>query len=155
MRKTKIIPHFKPFIIGFLLVTVTSFHCKITSNSKKTTDNKNDTIIGLKELARKSYGSEYTIVYNETKTYAVCRKGKKKQPQIPNSYCNFFIYDILNNSVSSKNKILQASIQWENDTLIRVTKFTHGHKKELPDNNKLIYYYNVLSNEKIKSYKKK
>lgn len=155
MQKLTNIAHFKVLIIGCLFISFTAFQCKLISNSEKTVTKTDSTAIELKELAKQNYGSEYTILHNRTKTFAVCRKGEKKQPMLLNSYCDFFIYDILNNSVTSKNKILQATVQWENDTLLRITKFKHGRMEEPPQDNKLIYYHNVLNNKKIKSYKQK
>jgi hypothetical protein len=106
--------------------------------------------LSLNEIAKEKFGSKFSVVKNESETYAICSKTYESYQASLVKKESFFIFDLLNNEIIFEDDIANSNVYWESDNLITVSRIPGMIKREGNEKNKLkIYSYNVLEKRKI------
>lgn len=113
------------FILSMLIVPLLLFNCKGVKDSQSGTTQTQT----LEELVKSKYKDQGSILYNKSKTYALVQSVSKKSDAPGQSSIHFFIYDVSASEIILEDFVNQGSVQWTNDTLVKITKVPGVYKE--------------------------
>ena len=131
--------------ISLLFVIVLLQCCKSSGPTNAEVDQSSDTITSS---VSERLGNKYSCEVNESSTYTLCYAQRTEDNL---SYLSFVVYQHSDNQLSYESKERIRSVQWENDKILRIERFTGMPKEEgMAD----FYFLNVATNKISASYSK-
>lgn len=92
----------------------------------------------LFSVALLKFGKSHSLLYNNTKDYAVCIKiDKSSKPGLEN--LDFFIFSIYDQEIIYERNIHQGKIEWSSEYLVLITMQLGIASKELGNIRKVFY----------------
>lgn len=140
-----IYPYFFAFLITVLLITGCANCDNVQQENTKLLKK-----LSLNEIAKEKYGSKFSVVKNESETFAICSKTYESSQAALINKESFFVFDLLNNEIIFEDDISNSNVYWESDNLITVSRIPGMIKRESNEKNRFkIYSYNILEKRKI------
>lgn len=132
------------FFVQFLVNSCVSPNCAKSVQSANAQINYH---LLVSELAKEKYGDSFTIQENETKEfYLVSRRSKSPSE----TAVKFFIYEKEKQLIIHEDFITLGSVKWIGSYKIDVQKFPGTVKKNDQNTDKLGYFFDVKTKQKIK-----
>jgi hypothetical protein len=100
--------------------------------------------------ARSKYGGRVKFVFNNSRSYVLCVAGKHQFRRLfPSSSprLRFFVYDLASEEIIFEESVENASVSWEDDTLVKVTVTPGIVRVEGP--REYGYLYDVVARQKL------
>ena len=124
----------------YLLVSCTSVDNKID-------ESKTITKIDINEIASEKFGEQFSLDYNLSKEFVICRK-QTKSKLAGNNPIQYFIYDVDKNKIIEEKIIPLGNVLWVSEFEVRVEIHPGMIQKNVESNNG--YILNVKTNLKTK-----
>jgi len=132
------------FFVQFLVNSCVSQNCAKSVQSDKT---QIDHHLLVSELAKDKYGDSFTIQENETKEFYLVSSRSKSASE---TAIKFFIYEKEKQLIIHEDIITLGSVKWTGRYKINVQKFPGVVKLNDQSMDKLGYFFDVKTGQKIK-----
>jgi hypothetical protein len=100
--------------------------------------------------ARRKYGDKVDFIFNNPRSYVICIAGEDKS-KIPSprfsSRLTFFVYGLTSEQIVLEESLDNASVSWEEDTLLKVSVTPGIVQMEGPK--EYGYLYDVVARQKL------
>jgi hypothetical protein len=101
-------------------------------------------------VARRKYGDRVEFVFDNSRSYVICVAGEdKSRSPFPrfSRRLTFFVYDLASEQIVFEESIENASVSWEEDTLLKVSVTPGIVQMEEPK--EYGYLYDVVARQKL------
>ena len=101
-------------------------------------------------VARRKYGERVEFVFNDSRSYVICIAGEDRfRSPFPKSSprLTFFVYGLASEQIVFEESIDNASVSWEEDTLVKVSVTPGIVRMEEPT--EYGYLYDVVARQKL------
>jgi len=134
-------------ILNKLAIPALIFIISCTSFENNVDKTKKNDIADLNKIATEKFGEKFTLDYNTSKEFVIC-KNRNKSSIAGNLPIEYFIYNINKNQMIEENTIPLGNISWVSKYEVKV-EIHPGiiQKNVIPDNG---YIINVKTNLKTK-----
>ncbi len=133
--------HIKNRLILYILI----FFIGCVSVENNIEDLKINKKIDIRKIAYEKFGNDYSLDFNSSKEFVICRKVSKSQI-VGNSPIEYFIYSVNKNQIIEENIIPQGNISWVSQFEVKVEVYPGIVQKTAQANNG--YILNVKTNLK-------
>jgi hypothetical protein len=79
-------------------------------------------------MAAQMYGPAVEFLFNESKTAVVCFKKSKPTPLLPQRQVQYFVFDLVSDTMLYEDNIPNGSVEWKDNFSILVN-ITPGNEK--------------------------
>ena len=109
-----------PYIISVLFAMLLSFSFACKTGHKSSKGEKSE-ISPFHLLAKKELGDKFTVEFNETGKFALCKSEFLPDPSVSHYTVKYFVYDIDREEIIFQEVIPRGEVEWYNGLKIKVS----------------------------------
>jgi hypothetical protein len=141
----------RPFIASFLIKVLVVY--VLVLGMIACSSLKHNEVVSIEFLARKAFGENTIIIYNENGLHALCYTQRKTDRLNPGNALDYGLMDLKTGKILFREQKYHATVRWmDNQTLIVESESGVQSMDNTENNQMAVYYIDVLTLQKRYTY---